>query len=347
MDRAAIDRLKTWFLSQGRDLPWRIEPTPYAVWVSEVMLQQTQVAVVIPYFDRWMQLFPTIEALANAPIELVLKAWEGLGYYARARNLHAGAKYVVDNHGGALPADAEKLKAIKGLGPYTIGAILSFAFRQRKAAVDGNVMRVLSRYYALKDDIARLPSQKKIIGLAEELLPFEEPWIVSEALIELGATVCQRNPQCLQCPLKASCLGLRLGIADELPVKTSQTKVTLLQRAVAVVLSRGSCLVQQGEKGKVMADLWQFPYWEMTPGSACDEESIRSYLEDKLGPQAIWQQALPFYEHSFTRYRAHLFAHLFHLPAQIELPFGKWVPLSKLSQLPFSAGHRRLAGDII
>ena len=161
MSPKELIHLKRWFLDQKRDFPWRENPSPYAVWVSEVMLQQTQAAVVISYFERWMQRFPTIQALADAPLEDVIKEWEGLGYYARARNLHAGARYVVENYEGQLPANAEQLYKIKGLGHYTVGAILSFAFQQRKAAVDGNVLRVLARYYGITDDIGKSATVKK------------------------------------------------------------------------------------------------------------------------------------------------------------------------------------------
>ena len=155
------------------------------------MLQQTQVAVVIPYFLHWMQRFPTIHHLAKASLDEVVKAWEGLGYYSRVRHLHEAAKYLVEHFNGQLPSEEEDLKKIKGLGPYTIGAILSFAFHQKKAAVDGNVIRVLTRYFGLEEDISKVATVNKLRQLAQELLPDEEPWIVNEALIELGATLCQ------------------------------------------------------------------------------------------------------------------------------------------------------------
>jgi A/G-specific adenine glycosylase len=183
MQTCEVEKLRSWFLSQRRDLPWRENTTPYAVWVSEIMLQQTQVAVVIPYFQRWMDKFPTICSLAAASIEEVIKEWEGLGYYARARNLHAGAQYVVKNHAGELPETEAELRKIKGLGDYTIGAIRSFAFNHKAATVDGNVLRVLARYYGISDDISKMKSVKKFQGLAQSLLPEIEPWIISESLM--------------------------------------------------------------------------------------------------------------------------------------------------------------------
>lgn len=201
--------LVEWFNKQKRPLPWRKNPSPYAVWVSEVMLQQTQVAVVIPYFQRWMERFPTIQALAESSIEDAIKQWEGLGYYARAKNLHAGAKQVVANFDGELPSKVEALSRIKGLGPYTVGAIRAFAFHERSAAVDGNVLRFLTRYFAIEEDIAKIGTQKKITALAESLLPEKEPWVFAEALIEFGATVCKKAPLCFECPLNKSCAGLK------------------------------------------------------------------------------------------------------------------------------------------
>jgi A/G-specific adenine glycosylase len=209
--------LNSWFLENRRELPWRIDPTPYRVWISEVMLQQTRASVVIPYFERWMTLFPDVAALAAAPIERVIKTWEGLGYYSRARNLHRGAQQMVESFGGEVPSDREALMSIKGLGPYTIGAILSFGFQKRAAAVDGNVTRVLARYFSIEENVGR-QSVKRLIGeKAEAILDEREPWVTAEALIELGATVCTPKPFCELCPLQKSCLGK--DKAESLPIK--------------------------------------------------------------------------------------------------------------------------------
>lgn len=346
MNKSELTQLKHWFLCQARDLPWRDSPTPYAVWISEVMLQQTQVSVVVPYFERWIKRFPSIEALANAPLDVVLKQWEGLGYYARARHLHEGARYVLENFNGELPSSPEQLKQIKGLGSYTIGAILSFAFHQREAAVDGNVVRVLARYYALTDDVGKAKTMKKIQVLAEDLLPEHEPWVVAEALIELGATVCTRTPGCLQCPLKNSCNGYLKGMADQLPVKSNKTTTESLYRAVAVVFCGDRLLVSRGAKGKIMADLYEFPYFEVDQGRI-DNHTLQQLLDKHFPFKVEWRQALSQVSHSFTRYRALLTPHLFSVSQPGEVLGYEWISLDVLKTLALSSGHRRIFAEAL
>lgn len=339
-------QLKEWFLFQRRDLPWRENASPYAVWVSEVMLQQTQVAVVIPYFMRWMEQFPSIHALACAPVEEVLKAWEGLGYYARARNLHEGARYVVEHYAGELPSTEIELKKIKGLGPYTVGAILNFAFRKKAAAVDGNVLRVLARYYCLEDDICKPKTVRKIQALTYDLLPDQEPWIVSEALIELGATLCSRTPKCLDCPLHESCTGFLSGKSGDLPVKSAKAATTALFRSVAIIVCKGHVLISKGAKGKIMADLFEFPYFEMIhPQQSLEEQ--KEAIAEKFGINLQWERSLPEIKHSFTRYRALLIPQLYKTKKLQEINGFEWHPIEGLRQLPFSSGHRRLLSSLL
>lgn len=341
MDILEIKKLKDWFFSSRRDLPWRENTTPYAVWVSEVMLQQTQVSVVIPYFQKWMARFPTIKDLAKASIEDVLKAWEGLGYYSRARNLHEGACYVAKTHEGELPSTEQQLRAIKGLGDYTIGAILSFAFHQKAAAVDGNVLRVLTRYYCLFDDISKVKTVKMVQSIVHNFLPDHEPWLISEALIELGATICSRAPKCTECPLKFSCKGFIEGKLAQLPVKSVKTAICSLFRLVAMVMCDDHFLVRQEQKGKVMADLFQFPYWEMQSAEV-DVETQKNLIKKALGLTLDWQMALPLVKHSFTRYRALLIPHLFKIRSFKEVKGYEWHSLEALNKLPFSSGHRQI-----
>jgi A/G-specific adenine glycosylase len=338
--------LKQWFKTIKRDLPWRKGTDPYAVWVSEVMLQQTQVSVVIPYFEKWMKAFATVQALAEAPLEEVIKAWEGLGYYSRARNLHEGAKHLIAYHNGELPSNEAQLTAIKGLGPYTIGAILSFAFHQKKAAVDGNVLRVLSRYFHLEDDISKGATQKKLRILAESILPDEEPWIVSEALIELGATVCQKKARCNECPLKESCLSFRHQAADRLPINSKKIKTEKLYRAVAVIQFNDLYLVKKGKKGEIMSDLTEFPYFETSKEGISSqelEEEIKCCLQ--LSVRAI--ERLPQVSHGFTRFQARLDPVRFNVSLNRPVPDFEWVKFEELKQRAFSSGHRRIWQHIL
>lgn len=345
MESREVKNLKAWFLSQRRDLPWRDNPTPYAVWVSEVMLQQTQVAVVIPYFLRWMEKFPSIEALAKASLEEVVKEWEGLGYYSRARNLHEGARFVLEKHCGILPSNEKQLKEIKGLGDYTVGAILGFAFHQKAAAVDGNVLRVLSRYYSITDDICKSKTVQAIRQKTLDLLPEIEPWFVSEALIELGATVCSRTPKCHTCPLNHSCKAFLEGKAHELPVKSIKIATIPLFRAVAVISCKGKFLVGKGASGKVMADLFEFPYFEMD-NSDLDLESHGNWLKSEYKLETEWKRELPQVKHSFTRYRALLLPQLYTIEKISDVKGFEWHTLESLKKLPFSSGHRRILANL-
>lgn len=336
-----IEPLRKWFLSAKRELPWRINPTPYAVWVSEVMLQQTQVAVVIPYFERWMARFPTIQSLAEAPLDSVIKQWEGLGYYSRARNLHSGAQYVVEHFGGQLPKTEAELQKIKGLGPYTIGAILSFAFHQKVPAIDGNVIRVLTRLFQIEEDIGKVATQRQIRQRAEEILPEKAPWEIAEGLIELGATVCKRQPLCEDCPLARQCQARASGMAAELPHKAKKVEVKPLFRAVAVIEAEGKLLIQRGEKGNIMSDLHEFPYFDVKP-EGIDLAHFTALIDSHLGLKASLKSTLPEVSHTFTRYRVRLFPALFHSSSTPPIEGFSWMTRQEIAELAFSSGHRRI-----
>ncbi len=333
--------LKQWFLRHKRDFPWRGEPTPYEVWISEVMLQQTQATVVIDYFHRWMDRFPHLHALAEARLEEVLKMWEGLGYYSRARRLHAAAHYFVMHHQGQIPNQRTELEKVAGLGPYTIGAILSFAFHQRTAAVDGNVLRVLARYFGIAEDSSTSKVRQHIAQLAERLLPEEEPWLITEGLIELGALVCTRVPQCLQCPLKNGCIAHQTGQELELPIKKQAAKVTELNRQVMVIHAEDEVLVRKGTAGRVMADLYEFPYAEIR------SDELILYMDTQFPFPRIFEKHLRPQTHSFTRYKARLIPSLWKALEKRPVESYDWMPWKKIRQLPFSAGHRRILTSLI
>jgi A/G-specific adenine glycosylase len=305
------------------------------------MLQQTRTSVVIPYFERWMRLFPDPFTLAAAPLEQIIKAWEGLGYYNRARYLHEGAKQIVKQFGGTLPNKREELLKIKGLGTYTTNAILSFAFHQRAAPVDGNVIRVLSRYFLIEEDVCKQSTKKKIQELADQFLDLKKPCVTAEALIELGATVCFSKPLCDFCPLQASCLALKQNRTEDLPLKSKEQVLTILPRSVAVIEQGGALLLRKGGPKRVMADLYEFPYFEGL------ELPMIVHLRVAFGLETTFIRSLPFVQHRFTRYAAHLFPiHLQALSRQ-EVPEFEWVSLERIQELPFSAGHRRILQDYL
>ncbi len=332
-----MEILRRWFINNQRDFPWRREPTPYQVWVSEVMLQQTRASVVVPYFERWMELFPTIQALAEASSEAVIKAWEGLGYYSRARNLHEGARYVMEHFSGCLPMDEASLQTIKGLGPYTVGAIRSFAFGQKAAAVDGNVLRVMARYHNLHEDITKPSTVKQIRQLTETFLPEPDPGMIMEALIELGATVCGKSPACFQCPLRDTCKGFRENTAAQLPIKKKRPVTEVLKRAVAVVRHEGHVLLRRCPEGEVMSDLHEFPYTEV--GSKLALMKLWTMLFGQIQLLGL----LPEIQHSFTRFRVTLTPYCLACVQRQDIPGYFWHPEDLLDQLAFSSGHRRIA----
>jgi A/G-specific adenine glycosylase len=337
--------LKKWFLAERRELPWRSNTSPYSVWVSEVMLQQTQVSVVIPYYERWMQTFPSIESLASASTEQVMKSWEGLGYYSRARNLHDGAKFLCENYAGVFPKDHKEWVRIKGLGPYTIGAIRSFAFHQKAPVVDGNVIRVIARYFNLQDDISKSATLRNIWEIAAHILPEEDHWIHNEALIELGATLCSRNPQCQICPLKADCIGYAKGTANALPFNSRKITSTTLHRAVAVVATQTKLLLKLCGSGEIMAGLHEFPYVEMSPQQNV-EVVLRKLLEKEFKLSVSQKALLSKVSHTFTRFQSHLYPILFETAQETVVEGFKWASLEEVGELAFSSGHRKVLGQL-
>ena len=303
------------------------------------MLQQTQATAVIPYFKKWMDCFPNIEALAAASLDEVLKIWEGLGYYSRARRLHEAAKYLMKKHQGMLPQETDLLKEIPGLGPYTVGAILSFAFHQKAPAVDGNVTRVITRFFQIEGNIEKSSVKKEIFDRVMEILPDENPWVAMEALIELGALICGRRPNCLQCPLKEGCQAYKEGKMELYPKKVPPPKITQLIRAVAIVKYKDQLLIERSTSEKLMSHLCQFPFVELQEINFSLQE-VSGLLEEKTGCRLKHLATLDQVEHSFTRYRAQLLPFIFETKTAIEKEPYRWIDITTLTHLPFAAGHR-------
>jgi A/G-specific adenine glycosylase len=277
-----VDALGAWFDAERRDLPWRRTRDPYAIWLSEVMLQQTRVKTVEDYFPRFLRAYPTVAHLARADLADVLGAWSGLGYYRRARALYAGAREVVEKYGGNLPRDAEALRTISGIGPYTAGAIASIAFGACEPLVDGNVARVLARLFALQCDVRSPKGAKEIWALAADLVPTDRPGRHNEALMELGATVClPREPRCDACPVRAQCGARRQGLEKVLPIakkKKPPREVSLL----ALVSRRGKrVLLARRRPGGLFGGLWEPPMVEC--GDANAEASLHAILGVPVG----------------------------------------------------------------
>ncbi|CAM3213746.1 A/G-specific adenine glycosylase [Filibacter tadaridae] len=258
------EALLSWYLREKRDLPWRNTSNPYYIWVSEIMLQQTRVDTVIPYYERFIARFPTMESLVEADESDLLKMWEGLGYYSRVRNLQSGVKEVVENYGSEVPASRKEISELKGIGPYTAGAILSIAFGLPEHAVDGNVMRVISRLLLIDDDIA-IPRTKRIFeNVIMDLIDQEDPSSFNQGLMELGATICTPKPKCLLCPVREFCLAFNEGRQEEFPVKTKKVKMKVVPVASFAMRNEKNewLLRKRSEKG-LLANLWEFPMIEL------------------------------------------------------------------------------------
>ena len=257
--------LINWFKAEQRDLPWRKDQDPYKVWVSEIMLQQTRVDTVIPYFNRFIDWFPTIEDLADADEDKVLKAWEGLGYYSRVRNLHSAVKEVKEKYNGEVPNTPKEIAELKGVGPYTAGAILSIAYGIPEPAVDGNVMRVLSRVLSIWEDIAKPSSRKVFEQAVRQLISHQEPSEFNQALMELGALICTpTSPSCLLCPVREHCQAFHEGVQEELPIKTKKNKQRDVQLAAAIFSDQnGKFLIHKRPSNGLLANLWEFPNVEL------------------------------------------------------------------------------------
>ena len=261
MTTSFADTLLSWYAKNARELPWRGHTDPYAVWVSEVMLQQTRVETVIPYFERWMARFPTVEALAAATQQDVLNLWEGLGYYSRARRLHRAAQIVVAEYEGELPADVDKLRDLPGIGRYTAAAIASIAFNLDEAALDGNIRRVLARVCHVSEVVSSGQGKRILWALAEEHLPPGRAGDYNQAMMDLGATVCTPNdPACQRCPMADSCRARVLGIQDQLPVKKAKPPIPHHTVTAAVIHRNGHILIAQRPQNGLLGGMWEFPW---------------------------------------------------------------------------------------
>lgn len=323
--------LLTWYRQHRRDLPWRRSQDPYAVWVSELMLQQTQVATVIPYFERWMTQFPSTEALANSSIDDVLSAWQGLGYYRRARSLHEGAKQIVEN---GMPRNATEWLEIKGVGRYTAGAIASIALGEVAPLVDGNVERVYARVTG--DYSQGVVLTKSAWRWAETAVDPGSPGDWNQALMELGATTClPRNPKCEVCPIKESCHAFDSNAQGSLPAVVTRPEVTRLQHFCRVIVVGGKVAVRQIPKGKWWQGMWEFPRFETS-----------HELEAALPDDAAME--LGKVTHSVTRYRIDLWASLSRIEAQLDgLIWMKWDELGAIAMPAPQRKVQRLAAPYI
>jgi A/G-specific adenine glycosylase len=347
-------RLLDWFAAAARDLPWRCNGleqsarSPYQVWLAEVMLQQTQVDTVVPYYERFMARFPSARALAEAPLEEVLKLWEGLGYYARARNLHAAARQIAARHGGQIPGTFEALLALPGVGRYTAGAVASIAFGRDVPAVDGNARRVLARAFAIREDASRSAAQREMEALATSLLPPGQAGAFNEALMELGATVCTpRAPKCDRCPLRELCRAYATGEQEALPVKRPRKRTPHYDVTAAVTIGPDArALVAQRHADDMLGGLWEFPGGKCEDGETLPECLARE-MREELGVEVEVSERLTVVKHAYTHFRITLHAFRCRVvagePRCLDCAAFRWVSPAELDALPMSAADRKIA----
>ena len=341
--------LLAWYAQQGRDLPWRQTRDPYAIWISEIMLQQTQVKTVLPYYERWLRQFPTVTALAQADQQTVLKAWEGLGYYARARNLHRAAQAIVADHGGEFPSTFDAAIALPGIGRTTAGGILSAAFNQPVAILDGNVKRVLARLIALRTPPSKALNQLWI--LSERLLPADNPRDFNQALMDLGATLCTRHrPACLLCPWQSACAAYNQNVQLEIPMTEARAPLPHKQIGVGVVWNeQGQILIDRRLQEGLLGGLWEFPGGKIEPGETV-EDCIRRELQEELAIEVEVGDRLMTINHTYTHFKVTL--NVFHCrhtagePQPIECDEVRWVEVSELEEFPFPKANSQIIDAI-
>lgn len=347
MNPFAADLLH-WFHANGADLPWRRMRDPYTVWVSEIMLQQTQVQTVIGYFERFVARFPTVEALAAAPLDDVLKLWEGLGYYGRARSLHRAAQEVMARWGGVLPRTARDLQTLPGIGRYTAGAIASLAYGEDVPVLDGNVIRILTRLYNITDDIAQAATVERLWKLAGSLMPPGEAGPYNEALMELGRLICRsRRPACGQCPLQRYCQAYRAGVQDQRPVKSRRAAIPHYHVAAGVIsgAQRDRFLIARRPSGGLLGGLWEFPGGKQEDGETLPETLVRE-LKEELGITVEVGEFVVRVRHAFTHFRITLDAyHCRHIagePHALGVADFAWVTLEEMAGYAFGKADRQI-----
>lgn len=350
--------LLRWFAEHARDLPWRHGYDPYQVWISEVMLQQTQVDRVVGYFQRWVERFPDVVALARAREDEVLAAWEGLGYYSRARNLLRAAREIEKRHGGALPTDFREWLDLPGVGPYTAAAVCAIAFNRPYAPVDANVGRVLARVFDLDAPLTDKAVARFIRERAAALIPPGQARMFSQAMMELGALVClPRRARCSACPLNGVCEARRLDIVLERPVPARAVTYIPIDVATGVLMARGLIYIQKRPASGVWAGLWEFPGGTVE-GTETPEQTLAREFWEETGFQVEEVSRLAVIRHGYTRYRVALHCFCCRLPGgrPVEPPVlaaaqeFRWVRPEELCGYAFPAGHRKLidrffAGD--
>lgn len=345
------ERLLDWYARNHRDLPWRHTQDPYAIWVAETMLQQTRTETVTAYYQRFLARFPTLEALAAASLDDVLKAWEGLGYYARARNLHSAARQMVHELGGRLPGSSDALDRLPGVGRYTAAAVASIAFGQDDVALDGNLTRVLCRIFAIDDDPGRLNTQHRLESLARAMMPNGRAGDFNQALMDLGASIClPAHPRCLICPLMNLCQARRDGFQEALPIRATRAHRPHRDVTAGVIWDHNShFLITQRPRDAMLGGLWEFPGGKCLPGENLPT-CLHREIDEELAIDIQVGDLLCTIEHSFTHFEMTLYA--FHCdwldgaPQCLGCTDWRWVTLDELDAFAFPVADQKIIASL-
>jgi A/G-specific adenine glycosylase len=342
-------RLLVWYRRHRRELPWRDSADPYRVWLSEIMLQQTQVATVVAYFHRFVEALPTVNELAAADEQQVLRLWEGLGYYRRARQLHKAAQQIVELHGGRFPSEIDQVRALPGIGRYTAGAITSIAFGARQPILEANTIRLLSRLIGYRADVSKAAGQKRLWEVAETILPQKQVGDFNQGLMELGAKLCTpRNPSCDVCPVSELCVAKQLNLQDEIPLLRKPVKFEEVHEAAVVVRRRGKILLCQYREGGRWAGLWDFPRFTLQKrnGAARDAELVAK-VADMTGVTISPKGQIATLKHGVTRFRITLHCHAATFVSARKAGSGRppmqWLSPEDLPDIPLNTTGRRLS----
>ena len=339
-------RLAEWFDRNQRELPWRTDRNPWHVWLSEVILQQTRVEQGMPYFQAFVARFPTVRHLAEAELDEVLRLWEGLGYYARCRNLHRAAREVMDRFGGQLPTTYEEWLSLPGVGPYTAAAVTSLAFGLPHAVLDGNVIRVLTRLAMIEDPVHTAAARNALRQLADNLLDERNPGRHNEAMMELGALVCKpRQPDCASCPLHIGCAAAAAGRAEDFPVKKKAAPIPHHHIAVGILRDpAGRIYIQQRAQDSMLGGLWEFPGGKVEPGES-PEEACRREVEEETGMQVAPTAKIAVIDHAYSHFKITLHAFECALTGEprsvTEAPHA-WIAREEFVDYAFPRANRRI-----